>query len=139
MARNNFGIGGFAARLVLAAILVFGSFNPTGYSFYHWVTQGPSDQTAFMVLVGIILVIAFTIFVRATWRSIGVIGVILCLALLGSMVWVFVQQQWLDLENNQVMLWIGLTIVSIILAVGMSWSHVRRRLSGQYDMDDVDD
>jgi len=27
----------------------------------------------------------------------------------------------------------------VILAVGMSWSHIRRRLSGQADMDDVDE
>lgn len=139
MARNNFGLGGFAIRLLLALILVFGSFNPTGYSFYHWVTQGPPDQMAFMALVGIILVIAFTIFLRATWRSIGIIGVVLCLALLGCVVWIFVQQQWLDLNNNQVMAWIALSVISVILAVGMSWSHVRRRLSGQYDMDDVDE
>lgn len=139
MARKNFGIGGFAIRLLFSVVLVFGSFNPTGYSFYHWVTQGPPDQTAFMALVGIILIIAFTIFLRATWRSIGILGVVLCLAFLGCVVWVFVQQQWLDLNNNQVMAWIALSIISIILAVGMSWSHVRRRLSGQYDMDDVDE
>jgi hypothetical protein len=34
--------------------------------------------------------------------------------------------------------WIVLFATSGILAVGMSWSHVRRRLSGQVDTDDVD-
>jgi len=31
-----------------------------------------------------------------------------------------------------------LAVVAIVLAVGMSWSHVSRRLSGQIDTDDVD-
>jgi Family of unknown function (DUF6524) len=30
-------------------------------------------------------------------------------------------------------------VVATILAIGMSWSHVRRRLSGQADVDDVDE
>jgi hypothetical protein len=30
-------------------------------------------------------------------------------------------------------------VLCLILAIGMSWSHVRRRLSGQVDADDVDD
>ena len=33
----------------------------------------------------------------------------------------------------------ALTIISIVLTVGMVWSHIRRRLSGQADVDDVDE
>ncbi|MGB5773274.1 MAG: DUF6524 family protein [Sedimenticolaceae bacterium] len=32
-----------------------------------------------------------------------------------------------------------LVLLSAILAVGMSWSHIRRRLTGQIDVDEVDD
>jgi len=32
---------------------------------------------------------------------------------------------------------VELVIVGVLTA-GVSWSHVRRRLSGQYDIDDVD-
>ena len=28
---------------------------------------------------------------------------------------------------------------SLLLATGMSWSHIRRRLTGQLDVDDVED
>jgi len=30
-------------------------------------------------------------------------------------------------------------VAATILAIGLSWSHVRRRLSGQTDVDDVDE
>jgi hypothetical protein len=32
------------------------------------------------------------------------------------------------------MMYIELGILTFILAVGMSWSHIRRRLSGQVDV-----
>jgi hypothetical protein len=36
------------------------------------------------------------------------------------------------------MAWIVLFVFSMILAVGISWSHMRRRLTGQADVDEVD-
>nr|WP_263478810.1 DUF6524 family protein [Roseovarius carneus] len=35
------------------------------------------------------------------------------------------------------MVWLGLAALSFVLGLGLSWSHVRRRLSKQTDMDDV--
>jgi hypothetical protein len=37
------------------------------------------------------------------------------------------------------MTWIALLCLSGLLAIGMSWSHVRRRLTGQIDVDAVDE
>jgi hypothetical protein len=34
--------------------------------------------------------------------------------------------------------WLALFALSFVLGIGLSWSHVRRALSGQADMDDVD-
>ena len=35
--------------------------------------------------------------------------------------------------------WVVLVILSLVLATGMSWSHIRRRMSGQFDVDEKDD
>jgi len=36
-------------------------------------------------------------------------------------------------------LWhVPVLVLSLILATSMSWSHIRRRLSGQLDVDDVE-
>jgi Family of unknown function (DUF6524) len=43
-----------------------------------------------------------------------------------------------DREQGGVIEWVVLAIVSIVLGVGMSWSHVRRRMSGQADVTTVD-
>ena len=34
---------------------------------------------------------------------------------------------------------LGRWMLAVILATGMSWSHIRRRLTGQFDVDDMDD
>jgi hypothetical protein len=31
-----------------------------------------------------------------------------------------------------------LSVLAGVLAIGMSWSHVRRKLSGQYDTDEIE-
>jgi len=45
----------------------------------------------------------------------------------------------LKTDNVGAMTWVVLVIVSLLLAIGMSWSHIRRRLTGQVDIDDVDE
>jgi len=53
--------------------------------------------------------------------------------------WVLYDFDLLSLENYDVNVWLGILALSIVLGVGLSWSHVRRVLSGQSDMVDVDD
>jgi hypothetical protein len=36
-------------------------------------------------------------------------------------------------------MWIGIFALSLVLGIGLSWSIVRRKLSGQADVDDVDE
>ena len=61
------------------------------------------------------------------------------LAVVGALLWVLYDFGLLSLENYDVNVWLGILALSIVLGVGLSWSHVRRVLSGQSDMVDVDD
>ncbi len=38
----------------------------------------------------------------------------------------------------RVVVWVVEFVLSGILAVGMSWSHIRRKVSGQYDTDELE-
>jgi cytochrome b len=49
-----------------------------------------------------------------------------------------IEWNWLSLENGATLQWVGLFVLSGVLAVGMSWSHVRRKLTGQYDTDEIE-
>lgn len=132
-------LGGFKIRLVFAIVLVLLTYNPSGFSFAHWLKTGFETDLPLKVLAGIVLVIGYVICLRATFRSIGVFGVLLIVALLGAIAWVLFDIGILGVENPGVLQWLSLIGLGIILGVGLSWSHVRRRLAGQADVDDVDE
>lgn len=135
---RRFGFDNFLLRWLLALVVVFATFNPSGYSYAHWISTAEGGQLPLKVLVGVVLAILYVIYLRATWRSIGPVGAGLALALLGALVWVFVDFGWLSFEQSTVMTYIGLLILATVLGIGLSWSHVRRRVSGQADVDDIE-
>ena len=63
----------------------------------------------------------------------------LVLAVVGAIIWVAYDYGVLTLDDQTLNVWLGLLALSLVLGIGLSWSHVRRHLSGQADMDDVDE
>jgi hypothetical protein len=144
---TNSGISwsGVALRFVFALVLVYGTFNPSGYSYYHWVFRPLfSTPTGFLstlsplkALVGVILLIGWVVYAQATRRSIGVTGGLLVLALSAIVMWFLIDWHVVSTRNTGVIVHFSLLVVSALLAVGMSWSIIRRRMSGQVDTDVV--
>ncbi len=87
MARNDFTLASFGLRFAFALVLVFLTYNPTGFS---WVG------------------------------------------------WLFIEWGLVALDDTATIQWVLLFVLTGVLAVGMSWSHIRRKLSGQYDTDEIE-
>lgn len=130
---------GFLTRWFFAFALVALTFNPTEFNYTRWVLAHGAQNLSVAVLVGLLLTVGYIIYLRATLRSIGVGGMILVLALIGALIWVLYDFGLLRLSNQGLTVWLGILALSIVLAVGLSWSHVRRALAGQSDVDDVDE
>ena len=130
---------GFLVRWAVAVVLLAATFNPTRYNYIGWLERNYSEQTPLAVLSGLLLLVGYIIYMRATLRSIGGFGMFLVLSIVGALVWVLNDFGWLSLSETSQMVWLGLFALSLVLGVGLSWSHVRRYLSGQSDMDDVDE
>ena len=130
---------GFLLRFLFALFLVMLTYNPSGYSYSHWLQNSFSDFSPLLGLAGISLIIGWVIYIRATLRSLGLIGLILAGLFFATIVWLLIDWGWLGLDNITVMNWVILILISVILAVGISWSHIRRKISGQVDADDVDE
>ena len=64
------------------------------------------------------------------------LGVLLVVAVLAALVWVMVDLGWISLDNPSSNTWIALIMASIVLAIGMYWGILWRRLSGQLEVDD---
>ena len=137
---REFTFVGFAWRLLLATVLVFATFNPSGYSAYHWVVDaiaenqfGPLHAVAIMVLL-----IGWVIVWVATWRSLETIGVILLSLALAAVVWLLIDIGLIHTNSVSGYAWVVLVCLSLVLAIGMCWSHLWRRLTGQYSIEDLE-
>lgn len=129
----------FLLRWLFAFLLLAATFNPTPWNYVTWVRENFATQTPVAVLAGLILLIGYIIYLRATLRSIGPFGMFLVFAVVAALVWVLYDWEILTLENPDQNVWLGILALSVVLGIGLSWSFVRRALSGQYDMDDVDE
>lgn len=140
---QQFNSQGFLLRFLFALVLVYVTYNPTGLSYYHWAKDAFLGDGTIMsppfAMVSVVLLIGWTIYLRATFRSLGGFGLLLALAFFGIIIWWLVDLGLLGINHFSVLSYIVLFLIAAVLAVGMSWSHVRRRLSGQADMDDVDE
>jgi drug/metabolite transporter (DMT)-like permease len=125
--------------VAVCVLLLAATYNPTDWNFTRWVMASGGDMMSVAVLGSLLLIVGYIIYLRATMRSIGPIGMLLVLGLVGALLWVAFDLGWMNFENPTANTWIALVAGSFVLGIGLSWSHVRRRLSGQADMDDVDD
>ena len=141
MASNDISFGGVALRVLLAALLVFATFNPEGYSFYHWaiapVIRGAGSFDPLKFLAGVILLAGWVIFLQATRRSIGPMGALLVAAITGGVIWLLIERRVVTATSGRGIAHVVLIALSLVLGVGMSWSHFSRRISGQSDTDVV--
>lgn len=130
---------GVLLRAAFSLVLVFLTFNPSGYSYIHMVSHGFPHMTPLEVVCGIVLLIAWIVFLGATLKSIGFFGMLLAFALFAALIWLVVSWGWVTLSDTRAITWIGLVILALILAIGMSWSHLYRRWTGQATVDEVED
>lgn len=130
---------GFLLRWLFAFLMLALTFNPTPYNYVAWARTGWDGQLPLVVLAGLVLLICYVIYIRATMRSIGAAGMLLVAALVGALVWVLIDWGWLSLENMSFNTWLAIFALSVVLGTGLSWSIVRRSLSGQLDVDEVDE
>ena len=129
---------GFIWRWLCAFVLLAVTFNPTDYNYINWVRDYGNMNISIAVLLGRLLAIGYIIYMRATLRSIGGFGMLLVIAVLSAGLWVLYDLGVLRLDNSNMNVWLALIILSFVLGIGLSWSIVRKALSGQADMDDVD-
>ncbi|MCE2901550.1 MAG: DUF6524 family protein [Gemmatimonas sp.] len=138
---NGPGVGGIAGRALAALVLVFATYNPERVSYFHWAVaplrtgEATSGPTSLKVLTGLALLGGWAVFLNATRRSIGLGGALLVLALSGGMVWLLIDFGVVSARSGRGITYVVLVCTALLLAVGMNWSHLSRKLSGQVDMD----
>lgn len=129
---------GILLRWLGAFLLLSATVNPSEWNYLHWARANWAEQMPLAVFLGLLLAVGYMIYIVATLRSIGAFGIILIGAIFGAGLWVLIDWGWLSLTNRSLNLWLGILVLSFILGIGLSWSLLRQRLSGQASVDEID-
>jgi hypothetical protein len=90
-----------------------------------------------LALAGLVLIIGWVIYIRASMKSLGPIGLTLAALVVAVIIWALVDIGLVSISEPTGFVWLLEIFIATVLCVGMTWSHIRRRLSGQVDVDDV--
>ena len=135
---QSFGLKDFLWRWGLALVLVLATVNPSGWSWLHWARTAFDGDGLGPVhyFTGVILLAGWAMLIVATHRSLGMLGSVISAAIIGTGIWFLVDLGVLSAGSVNAITWLALIALATLLAVGLSWSHVWRRMSGQLEVDD---
>lgn len=124
---------GYLVRLLFSLFLVFGMYNPTGYSYYHWLELDTPGGWPLKVFVGVVFGFLLFTHIQATFRSMSWIGTGLVTLVVAAAIWVLVDYDLIDLAKPETLALTLLSGFAMVIGTGLSWSLVRYRISGQVD------
>ncbi len=129
------------ARFIYAALLVFGTYNPSGVSVGHWLW----NQTATFLLIWpqytlTVLVLAglWLIFLRAARQALSLWGLALVVLIVGITGYLPFHLGWLA-GGFQLVAWVALSALAAVLGFGASFATWWWKLFGQRSVDIVND
>lgn len=120
-------------RMLAVLFLVMGTYNPSGYSYWHWVVDGPSGYWVAKLFVLFVIVSGYLVSGYATIRSLGFYLGIPFTAVILTLGWLAWDWGLIDMND-----WFQRTLaieagIVMLLGIGTSFSIIRYRLAGQMD------
>lgn len=115
-------------RILACVAFVLATYNPSGYSYWDWLGEGVTTSNA---AVGIIIVIIYAFLMWVVLAELGTLGTISGLvlaALVGRQLYLMAAP---ETAVGMVLQLIALVCFAGFLGVGLSWSTLTQRLTGQ--------
>ena len=126
-------------RILVAAAVVFGTYNPTGKSVYHWVSNHPNPTDAWVILGAIVAILLNVALLIAAWNALGLMGTIIVLILFAALAYLSFQEGWVGTDKRDTIQRLALSMYSIFLGIGLAGAILWRRATGQVVVEDSDD
>lgn len=127
------------SRMLIAAIVVFATYNPSGSSIFHWVVNNENRTDAWVILVAIVAILANFALLIAAWKALGKLGTIIVVIFFAALVYLSLQEGWVSAGNRVSLEWLALILYSAFLGIGLSGAIIWRRATGQVVTDEADD
>jgi hypothetical protein len=125
-----FTLASFFIRWLAITALVFATYNPSGYSYLHWLTEWQQEQFALKAAVGLIIAGLFWLMLVAAWLVLRLIGVLL-LAGIALSLSLTAWQLGLVPPTSASVQFLLLGMLATVLTFAVCYAHIRYRLTGQ--------
>jgi hypothetical protein len=126
-----FSTSQFILRWLSSAFIVFLTYNPFQYSYWHWITAPGWDEMLLKTVATVLLLIIYVFMIWVILASLGLWGLAMAVAI-GVLATLEVLDLLPDaLLNNALVEVVYLFCLATFFAVGLAWPHMTSRLSGQ--------
>ena len=122
---------GVLVRTLACFALVFATWNPTGYSYLAWARYSLDASAPEIAVGGATLLALHILFIRIAWLSLGPDGITGALAILLAGALTLYEFDVIDLWRGETRTYLLLMAFALVLAIGMVWSLLKRRIVGQ--------
>jgi hypothetical protein len=134
---SYFGLSGFLLRLAAALFVVFATYNPSGFSFYHWVARRWASDWPLQLPLVPLLVISYLLLLRSTFRGLRITGILLMVAALGALDWLLLDLGLIRIADGADLALVLLYMLATLLGIGVSWMSLWTRITGLVNYDDL--
>ena len=131
MTTSKFFARYFLVRWLLCAFVVFATYNPSGYSLFHWLQSSGSDYLAIKAVLFIALFWIYLTIISIARVAVGPRGLY---AAVIAVVLLFYGLMDIDNSSETILSflrYIQLVTLATALAIGVTWSKMRSTLVGQ--------
>jgi hypothetical protein len=119
----------FWAWLLVLTFLCYAVWNPSDYCYYHMVKSTDVSGST-KLLLGVLLVIIFGIFIKATFSSLGRVGLGLYLLLIAVIIYFLADHDMLKADNIGTLGNLAPFLFALLLAIGSQGAKIYRAITG---------
>lgn len=125
-----FTAGNFFIRWVLCLFIVFATYNPSRFSYWHWLVE-TEGLLPYKMFTSFVVVIAYSVVFMVSRKAFDLLGLLLVVGLAISAVWIVFDLGLFSPYTEGVVVVICQVALATVMAIGLSYSHLRSQLSGQ--------
>lgn len=114
-------------RMFLALTLVLLTYNPEGFSYYHWGILNIHADMPAKVLLGLVLLLAWAMYIRSAGQSFGFMETFITISFFATLLWVIVRINLLPNITEKILIYVVLVLVSWIVATGFRVALPQRK------------
>ena len=130
---------GFFSRWIYAFVLIAVTYNPTSFNYISWAQDNYTQELPMTVFLGLIIGLGYSISLRTIFKAAGRLGTLALFTVMLALLWVLDDRGLLMPGDDPLYVWLGILCFSGLLAIGLSWELVRRKVETPPSSRDYDE